>query len=187
MSHGQNVCMPNEAQGYSKEELDEAQDRHNLSFPPDLIDTLLKARIPDGYDWTKDHDQIRERLEWPFEMLLSDVENGFWWPDFGDRPQNTEGCKAVLREYLDRQPRLIPLSGHRFIPDSPNAAGNPVFSMHGFDTIYYGANLEQWLRNEFMDEWNIGMVKHISFWSDIAEDHETPYSFYQTANPDEFG
>ena len=48
--------------------------------------------------------------------------------------------------------------------------------MHGFDTIYYGANLNEYFENEFGGArnafgkvHNIGPTRHISFWSDIID------------------
>jgi hypothetical protein len=70
--------------------------------------------------------------------------------------------------------RLIPIIAHRFLPESPPAAGNPVFSMHGFDTVIYGANLADYFRIEFAPpslRLRAGEpTRHIPFWSDIAED-----------------
>ncbi len=56
--------------------------------------------------------------------------------------------------------------------------GNPVFSMHGFDTIYYGSNLAEYFRNEFEGKHEIGPVRHVPFWSDIVERPEDAYAFY---------
>jgi hypothetical protein len=35
------------------------------------------------------------------------------------------------------------------IPDDPHLEGNPVFSVHQTDIIYYGYDLEDYLRHEF--------------------------------------
>lgn len=88
-------------------------------------------------------------LDWPLSMLERDVENGFWWQDWGDRPQTPVERAEVLRGELNRAPRLIPLLAHRFLPESPRGAGNPVLSMHGVDTIYYGSDLTDYFRREF--------------------------------------
>jgi hypothetical protein len=127
--------------GYSKAELDGAQERYQLRFPPDLIDLFLDRWLAQGYAWEIEDHRIRRLLEWPLGMLLFDVEKGFRWPDRGDRPHCTGERREIVGSYLARKPRLIPLFGHRFLPESPNEAGNPVFSMYGFDTIYYGSNL----------------------------------------------
>jgi len=54
--------------------------------------------------------------------------------------------------------------------------------MHGFDTIYYGANLLEYFENEFGRRHVIGAVRHIPFWSDIAERHEIAYAYYRASD-----
>lgn len=161
--------MSNWAEGYTQRELDDAQSRYDLRFPPDLIALLLDRRPGEGYDWATENDRIREMLAYPFEMLSFDVEHGLWWPEWGDRPANQDERLEVVRDALARAPRLIPLIGHRFLPEEPAPAGNPVFSMHGFDTIYYGATLEEYFDNEFNGRHAIGTVRHVPFWSDLVE------------------
>ncbi|MFO1241174.1 MAG: hypothetical protein U1E64_12550 [Sphingomonadaceae bacterium] len=165
--------------GYSLIELQQAQDRYNLQFPPDLV-ALLNERSPtDGYNWNTEDPGIREMLNWPYEMLLFDVENGFWWPSWGERPKSPGERAEALRDALSRAPRLIPIVGHRFIPETPHLSGNPVFSMYGFDTVYYGANLTEFFVNEFEGRHEIGNARHIPFWSSLVEQPELAYAFYE--------
>lgn len=166
------------APGYSQVELDEAQDRYGLRFPADLVALFLERRPSDAYDWHTEDTRIRRMLRWPLERLLSGVEDGFWWPDWGTRPKNADERAEVVTTALAAAPRLIPILGHRFIPETPNEAGNPVFSMYGFDTIYYGADLAEYFRNEFAGEYRVGQVRHIPFWSDFVERSEEAYAFY---------
>ena len=156
--------------GYSASELDAAQERYNLKFPPDLIELLLEKRPVHGYDWRGKDERIEAMLKWPFELLEFDLENNWlWWPEWGDRPANPEDRAAVLRGELAKAPKLIPLISHRFIPEEPCEAGNPVFSMYGEDTIYYGANLAEYFENEFNSRYVIGPTRRIRFWSDLVD------------------
>lgn len=50
---------------------------------------------------------------------------------------------------LEGSPKLIPIYGHRFIPDSPSEWGNPIFSISQSDIIRYGGSLADYLRWEF--------------------------------------
>lgn len=173
--------------GYTPAQLDEAQDRYDLRFPPDLVELFLERRPAEGYAWHTEDPRIRERLEWPYEMLLFDVENGFWWRDWGERPSHADGRAEILRGALKRVSRLIPLLGHRFIPESPHDRGNPIFSMHGFDTIYYGADLADYFDREFNPDRPSAAnqaVHHIPFWSDIVEQFDIAYSYYEATNAD---
>jgi hypothetical protein len=163
---------------YTQRELDDAQERYCLRFPPDLIAMLLERQPAPGYDWKSENDTVRQMLAWPLEVLLFDVENGFWWPDWGERPDRPEARNEVVESSLKAAPRLIPIIGHRFIPEEPSIEGNPVFSMHGFDTIYYGANLAEYLSNEFEGLHEIGSTRHIPFWSDIVERPDDAYDYY---------
>jgi hypothetical protein len=164
------ITMHHWIAGYTESELEEAQQRYDLRFPPDLIALLLKRQPADGYDWRGENPRIRRMLNWPFEMLQFDLENNaLWWPEWGDRPQTADGRSSVLRVELAKAPKLIPLVSHRFIPDRPCRSGNPVFSMHGEDTIYYGADLEQYFANEFNHRYEIGPTRKIEFWSDLVE------------------
>ena len=157
--------------GYSQSELDAAQARFGLSFPPDLIDLLRERRPIDGHDWN-DKAAIRKALNWPFEGLLFDVEqNALWWPEWGERPAQPAARKEVLTAVVAKAPKLIPLLGHRYLPSSPCEAGNPVFSVYQSDVIHYGANLTDYFEREFESDssrpWPDN-IKHIAFWSEMA-------------------
>jgi hypothetical protein len=51
---------------------------------------------------------------------------------------------------LAAAPKLIPIYHHRMMPDEPHLKGNPVFSVWQTDIIYYGFDLEDYLRHEFV-------------------------------------
>lgn len=166
--------------GFTQDDLDDAQARYGLRFPPDLVALLRDRRLDARYDWSAECPAIREMLNWPFELLQFDVENGFWYPDWGERPARKEERDEVLRDALRRAPRLIPIYLHRFLPDSPCEDGNPVFSMHGFDTIYYGDNLSDYLNREFGMAWGEPTPgrRHIAFWSDLVDRFEDACELY---------
>src|SRR5205085_8748965 len=73
--------------GYTQSELDFAQERYGLTFPPDLVALLLNRRPADGWDWRTDDEGIRRALAHPLSGLLFDVEHGLWWPEWGERPE----------------------------------------------------------------------------------------------------
>ncbi len=158
---------------YTEAELDAAQARFGFLFPPDLRALLLKHRIVGALDWTRDHDPLVERFAWPYEGLLFDVENNdLWWPEWGARPDDPAERAAVLRRAVDAAPRLIPVFGHRYLPETPHEAGSPVFSVYQADIIVYGRDLAHYIRNEFeADPVNFaldGEVKTVPFWSEMA-------------------
>jgi hypothetical protein len=157
---------------YTEAELDAAQARFGFLFPPDLRALLLKHRLAKALDWTCDHDKIAESLAWPFEGLLFDVENNdLWWPEWGPRPDESAARAAILRSVVDAAPRLIPVYGHRYIPETPHEAGNPVFSVYQADIVVYGATLSDYIRHEFeadpLDFALEGEIRTIPFWSEM--------------------
>jgi hypothetical protein len=157
--------------GYTQAELDDAQAKFDLVFPPDLVALLRDRRPVRGHDWS-DEAAIRRMLDWPFEGLLFDVEqNALWWPEWGDRPDQQQARAEILRSVISRAPKLIPLISHRYLPEQPHEADNPVFSVHQSDVIYYGADLTDYFEREF-GRWDgrpwPDQIKHIPFWSDLV-------------------
>ena len=64
----------------------------------------------------------------------------------------------------------MPVFGHRMIPDRPHLPGNPVFSVHQTDIIYYGCDLRDYFLHEFLCV-NLGWwpmfasaIRPIEFW-----------------------
>jgi hypothetical protein len=164
--------------GYTQAELEDVQDRWKLRFPPDLLELMRKRRplMPRGFDWLKTPSaEIQRILEWPFEGLWFDVqENELWWPEWGEKPKALFDQGKKLGEIIARAPKLIPLDGHRFLPETPNERGNPVFSVYQSDVIYYGADLADWIVREERG-WEAGRAidptqppKEIPFWSEMV-------------------
>ena len=158
--------------GYTLAELDSMQHRFGLVFPPDLVALLRRKRPVQGHNWTDDR-AIRRALDWPFNGLLESVENGrIWWPEWGRLPSSARAREQVLREVVSRAPKLIPLIGHRYLPEQPHESGNPVFSIVYTDMIYYGANLKDYFEREFTIRHGRPLpaqIKYIPFWSDLVE------------------
>jgi hypothetical protein len=159
--------------GYTQAQLDDAQARYKLRFPPDLIAMYLDRRPAGGWDWTRDHRKIREMLAWPLEGLWLDVQSNFlWWPEWGQKPKDSKEQYAVLRAVVERAPKLIPIYSHRYIPEEPHESGNPVFSVYQSDIVYYGSDLADYFDHELNRNSNrdpMTNVKHIRFWSDMVE------------------
>ncbi len=53
------------------------------------------------------------------------------------------------RQKLAQAPTMVPVYAHRFLPAGHGAFGHPVLSMRGWDTIYYGTDLLDYIRQEF--------------------------------------
>jgi len=141
------------APGLTDSEVHTVESRFGFRFPPDLR-AFLQTALPRGPrfpDWRSgDHAELCEWLDLPRQGVLFDVEhNGFWLDEWGPRPINMRDTLAQATELIRAAPRLLPIYGHRMMPDEPLVSGNPVFSVHQTDIIYYGGDLAHYLCCEF--------------------------------------
>jgi hypothetical protein len=139
--------------GMTEEEFSRVERQFGFRFPPDLR-TFLAAGLPVSRGWVDwrriDEAAIRGRLDWPLEGICFDIEhNRFWLQEWGERPSKLEAAFDVARRAVRAAPVLIPICGHRYIPVEPCEEGNPIFSIYQTDIIYYGADLMDYLHNEF--------------------------------------
>ena len=168
------------AKGLTNEELITVEIDFDLRFPPDL-QILLCSELPisKGFiDWRKAlssrkyENEILERLNWPLEGMLFDIQNNeFWNEQWGEKPKFFEQQKELAEENFRKYPKLIPIYSHRYIPCTPQEAGNPIFSVYQMDIVYYGFDLATYFRNEFHfklpDNLEIPQkAKYIEFWSE---------------------
>ncbi|WP_128101513.1 SMI1/KNR4 family protein [Paenibacillus sp. DCT19] len=165
--------------GLSQYEIAKIENTFNIQFPPDLSE-LLRSVLPisKGFINWRDSTEgnvnsIFDRLNWPLEGMLFDVEhNSFWYDGWGVRPIDLNEAKELCKfKYLE-VPTLIPIYSHRYVPANPLECGNPIFSVHQTDIIYYGENIEEYFKVEFKDKsynkMNYEKIKYITFWSEIV-------------------
>jgi hypothetical protein len=162
------------ADGLTDDEVRGVELRYGFRFPPDLRE-FLQAGLPisDGFpDWRNGSPQdLQQWLDTPLDGILFDVQhNGFWLPEWGQRPVESDEAAVVVRQLVKDAPTLIPVCQHRMIPDRPHLAGNPVFSVHQTDIIYYGCDLRDYFLHEFLCV-NLGWwpmfansIRKIEFW-----------------------
>ena len=129
--------------GYSNAELEAAEKKWRFVFPPDYKRFLLKYR-PEGdqiVDWVRSKDEeIQERLDWPLSSILFDIKNGFWIKTWPKKPESIAQRKELTIALISEAPKLIPVFGHRYIPDRPSINGNPILSVSQLDIIIYGTS-----------------------------------------------
>ncbi len=174
------------APGLSDEEVIEIQERFGFHFPPDLR-FLLQHFLPveqatprrPWVNWREEPEEaIRKRLEWPAEGICFDiVHSGFWIDEWGPRPTDLEEAFLIARQEVEKAPTLSPIYAHRYLPDEPSLAGNPVFSVWQTDMIHYGFDLATYFTAEFcvdeqispdfyipIPEWAAKSPRPIRFW-----------------------
>ncbi len=175
--------MPAEwADGLTDDQIKYAEAVFGFRFPPDYR-TLISERLPlallkqDGTsvasfpDW-RNPSSLLDQVNWPWLSLCIDVVeyDQFWLEQWGPKPDDIRVRMQVVRELYMDAPALIPIFGHRYIPEGPSI-GNPVLSVYQTDIIVYGWNLESYLRAEFFSQpadliIPEGVVK-LGLWDDI--------------------
>jgi hypothetical protein len=108
--------------------------------------------VPDPWpDWRDgDPERLRAMLRWPIDGVLFDVShNAFWHDSWGIRPADPDDALTVARTHLVREPTMVPVYGHRFLPAGHGTYGHPVLSMYQTDVICYGADLLDYVHQEF--------------------------------------
>jgi hypothetical protein len=161
--------------GLSPDEIARAEKRFGFTFPDDLR-ALLMFALPAGLrfpNWRNlDDPELARSLSWPLEGIWFDVQNNQFWPsEWGAKPDNEAAAYEELRRRVTSAPRLIPIYGHRYMPDRPHTSGNPVLSVYQTDIICFGTDLGNYLHNEFHDFFGTpphnvtSEVREIAFWS----------------------
>lgn len=148
----------NFAEGLSDDEFVKIKDEFQVTFPPDLKQLLQKALpVSDRFvNWRaglhspEEKKQVKQRINWPLEGMLFDVENNeFWMQEWGDKPESKSQQREIAELNYQRWPKLIPVYSHRYIPSIPCEEGNPILSVYQTDIIYYGYDLASYFRQEF--------------------------------------
>jgi hypothetical protein len=176
--------------GLTDAEVLAAEQKYGFRFPPDLriflqvalpVEELNYGRKNSPFpDWRsnkpEDVKYIRYRLSWTKITLSSDAAHCWSTDTWAENIEKIRAAVASVKAELKDAPFLIPVYAHRFIPATPHRAGNPVFSMYGIDTIYYGFDLADYLHNEFeveSPEWAATIPRRfIPFWSKSAGGYE---------------
>ena len=93
------------------------------------------------------------------------------------RPELIIDRYIIAKNAIEKAPKLIPIYGHRYIPDTPAEIDNPIFSVYQTDIVYYGRNLNEYMENEFgiiiFGERHFQItepIKSIPFWSNLVND-----------------
>ncbi len=161
--------------GLSDTEVHALQHRFKFWFPPDLRG-LLQFKVPVGQrfpHWRGDPDDLQKRFDLPFEGICFDVEhNEFWLPEWGTMPSDPQARREVVRQAIFVVPKLVPVFSHRYVPNVPHGNGNPVFSVHQTDIIYYGNDLADYFHREFrvpLPSWAARTPRPIRFWNEALK------------------
>ena len=159
--------------GLTKSDFSEIERIYGIVFPYSLR-VFYRIGLPvsdDLYEFVRWNDYseenvsaVKERIANPYEWLKRDIEKGFRLP----------GWQGDAEDILRGAPTLIPIYRHRYMPMIDDADA-PVLSTVGRDTIWYGANLCDYLQREFLnyetgEEIKVSeqVAKRARPWSDIV-------------------
>lgn len=167
----QNMLRAEIGPGLSERELDAVEARFGFTFSADHR-VFLAAGLPHGSrnwpDWRNgDPEDLADRLAGPVEGVLFDVEHArFWHPAWPPRPAGTSDALRIARSELAAVPQLVPVYSHRYLPGTAGECGHPVLSVHQTDIIFYGNDLDDYIRNEFTGRASsLPAQSTVDFWS----------------------
>ncbi len=166
--------------GLTDEEFEQIEQTYSLRFPPDLRE-MLSHMVPIGTGCPKWRDlskhgiaSMQQYLNEPLQGILFDIQhNQFWYPDWGERPEDNKAAQEIAIQHYANVPQLIPIYMHRYMPMEPCEAGNPVLSVHQTDVIAYGTHLDEYFQIEFnkkpYQSMDFASMKPIEFWLDLDQ------------------
>ena len=166
------------ARGLSPDQMAAIEDQLGFRVPDDFAYLFQNLQDPGGilFPWSQfDKRRYDESVEWVLQGVEFDVERNHLWLDrWGRKPDPLSAALDIVRQDFQTWPRLLPVSGHRFLAAEPCLGGNPVFSIMQTDIVYYGADLAHYLLNEFVDRdyplhTHAQKIRRIEVWSDFAE------------------
>lgn len=159
--------------GLTEIEILNAERRYGVAFPIPLR-ILLKEFLPidEGfYNWRDDSDKnvahVLQHLNWPKDSVLQNLDEISWSNNWGAKPRKKEQEQDEIIKRLQQAPQMIPVYRHRFIPAVEGSP--PVFSIYGWDIIYYGETLFDYFLMEFgkKEQRTGNSIQRVPFWSDI--------------------
>ncbi|MCV7227928.1 hypothetical protein [Mycolicibacterium komossense] len=165
--------------GLTEAEFARVEGRFGFQFADDHR-AFLAAGLPVGErwpDWRDGADEdLLDRLGWPVEGVLFDVENNALWMDeWGERPVEMADALTLASHKLAGVPQMVPVYGHRYLPAGRGTYGHPVLSIYQADIICYGFTLVDYLDNEFGPgpdnlRWAsaVGPQPTVEFWSELV-------------------
>ncbi|MFD4583183.1 hypothetical protein [Streptomyces sp. NPDC058434] len=172
--------------GLTDAEFARIEGEHGFEFADDHR-AFLAAGLPvntppeEGQTWARpwpewrggNPDKLRAQLRWPIEGVLFDVEHGFWYEAWGERPADDTAALTTALLHLAEVPVMVPVYAHRCLPAGRGTFGHPVLSMWQTDIIYYGTDLADYIHQEFEDgRGNVGESwsprATAPFWRDLV-------------------
>ena len=149
---------------------------YNIELPEELKNLYnIALPVSKGFcNWRNFDDKnvkfIKEVIERPIKDIYELANEVYWCDDWGKEPNNESEKVEIIRNLLEKAPKLIPIYFHRYMTQV-NMKNIPIFSMHDTDIICYGENLSSYLKIEFGDknqsDIDYEKLNYIPFWNDL--------------------
>lgn len=110
------------------------------------------------YNWKEDKEEIKKAFNWPYKTIYKDIigANKVWLKSWGNvRPKSDSDKEKIFSEWLQKAPKLIPITSHRSVVSDLTSEEKPVLSIWGSDIIVYGWNMRHYLLNELKEHLNL--------------------------------
>ncbi len=155
--------------GLTDPEIDEVERVFGFTFAVEHR-SFLQASLPigDGFpDWRDvGGDALADQVRWPVDGVLFDVaHNDFWYPHWGQRPDEVSDAVVLAATRLEAVPRMVPVYRHRCLPAGID--GHPVLSIMQTDVICYGADLADYVEHEWGGRRPAACAVTAPFWRDL--------------------
>ncbi len=162
--------------GLTTDEFDQIQNIYDVEFPAPLHD-FLGSILPVSkgfYNWRNfskhNVEFIKACMQFPVEYICNQTNEVDWNEEWGIEPTNEEVRDDEIRKRALNAPKLIPIYLHRYMPLG-HFNRYPIISIHGIDVIYYGKDINDYIRNEFGNGNRAGYdyetIQKVPFWTDL--------------------
>lgn len=166
------------APGLTEKEIGSIEAAHGIRFPQEFREFFACGLPVSGgfYNW-RDLSEENIAREKRFQRVIEDsfafdIENNQLLDGFAEKFPHAGDPAALEREvmeYLHQSPRLIPFYAHRCFFDGLD--GMPIISFwQPTDSIFYGADLENYLDCEFFGgnvRWEKADMSITGIWNDL--------------------
>ena len=146
---------------------------------PFEVGMLLVMGVPETLPWVQWHDDPetiwRTCATGLRAGLLEAVDDGYWSPAWGARPEGDAARRDIAAERLGAAPGLFPLWADHAVPlgvaeGRTSSDANPVVTVRGVTLEVRGVDLAAWMHAEFgvpLPMWQPDPDRRFAFWSDL--------------------
>lgn len=163
--------------GLTESQIEEVEKKYQVTFTDEhkaflqILHSIDRKEVnehleedPFFYNWIRDEEEIRYRMNWAFEQILFDILNprcNFWLKSWGEKPESKQEKEHIFKEQFAKSPQLLPITSHRFAVNEYQNKQNSILSIWGSDTIIYGQNFRNYLLSEIGVHLNLSRKERI--------------------------